>query len=148
MSSATESAGAEGRVCYHGSLDTFESCCFKNIVHSNGNQLSIYCLQSPELTPEGFRHESECLPSQGPTPAGDSDRRGLSGAGWGRVEAAPPEAGRGSSRPSVSRLSVRRQACISKIWRDGRVQPSQLVFYLLPLLFICVWPQLRHVVFP
>ena len=87
-------------------------------------------------------NQIQCLPSEGPTPAGDSDRRGRSGAGWGRVEAAPPEAGRGSSRPSVSRLSVRRQACISKIMerQEGAavsapfLPPSSSVYFRLALV--------------
>lgn len=35
---------------------------FKSIVHSNRNQLSIYCMQSPGLAAEGFRHESDPVP--------------------------------------------------------------------------------------
>lgn len=143
MSSATASAGAEGRVGYHGSVDTFESHCFKNIVHSNGNQLSIYCLQSPELVPEGFRHESDPVPSfSGPNSSRRLGQKGTERGGVGPCGSCSSRGRSGSSRPSVSRLSVRRQACISKIMerQEGAavsahfLPPSSSVYLRLALV--------------
>ena len=97
--SATKSAGAEGRVGYHGSVDMFEFHCFKNIVQSNRNQLSIYSMQSPGLAPEGFRHESDPVP---PFSGPELWHR----AGRGCVEAAPPEAGHGRRASALRLLQI------------------------------------------